>query len=555
SANALLLNGKKVGTNTGDIVALDASGQIDISSLPTGTGTNQLVLGNDKRLKTLTVSGASFISISGQSLSIKKINLASDIQGTLATTYGGLGLTSYTAGDMLYYDSGSAMTNLPIGTEGYMLIVKDGVPAWSGTAPATSHSLLSGQHPDTTPATVQRGDLITGQGATTTWSRLALGTSGQFLRSDGTDSAWYTLTKTDINLGSVENTALSTWAGTTNITTLGTITTGIWNGTTVAIGNGGTGLTTTPSIGQLLIGNGTGYALSTLTQGTGITVSNGAGTITIANAGVTNLTGTTDQINATAATGSITLSLPQSIAVTSTPTFATISTGQGQYELYAMDQNVRTTDGPTFNNLTLSTLTQGTGITVSNGAGVVTITNAGVTNLSGTTNQINATAATGIITLSLPQSIAVTSTPTFASISTGQGQYELYAMDQNVRTTDSPTFSSLTLTNQLTTANGGTGLNSYTTGDILYYASGTTLSKLAKGSDGQILVLSSGAPSWASAVTAVAHPLLSISHSDTNPGTVQRGDLITGQGTTLLTGERSPVKPASSKLTRLTLAR
>jgi fructose-specific component phosphotransferase system IIB-like protein len=38
-----------------------------------------------------------------------------------------------------------------------------------------------------------------------------------------------------VGLGNVENTALSTWAGTANITTVGTITSGTWNGT--AIGN------------------------------------------------------------------------------------------------------------------------------------------------------------------------------------------------------------------------------------------------------------------------------------------------------------------------------
>jgi len=41
-------------------------------------------------------------------------------------------------------------------------------------------------------------------------------------------------TKTDLSLNAVENTALSTWAGTTNITTLGTIATGTWNATVIA---------------------------------------------------------------------------------------------------------------------------------------------------------------------------------------------------------------------------------------------------------------------------------------------------------------------------------
>lgn len=42
------------------------------------------------------------------------------------------------------------------------------------------------------------------------------------------------VTKTDVGLGNVENTALSTWAGSTNIVTVGTITTGTWNGTAIA---------------------------------------------------------------------------------------------------------------------------------------------------------------------------------------------------------------------------------------------------------------------------------------------------------------------------------
>ena len=51
---------------------------------------------------------------------------------------------------------------------------------------------------------------------------------------------------------------------------------------TLAIGNGGTGVTGTPTNGQLLIGNGSGYALANLSAGTGISITNGAGTISLA---------------------------------------------------------------------------------------------------------------------------------------------------------------------------------------------------------------------------------------------------------------------------------
>ena len=92
-------------------------------------------------------------------------------------------------------------------------------------------------------------------------------------------------TKTDLSLDNVENTALSTWTGSTNVTTLGTIATGTWEGTTVAVDQGGTGQTSYTN-GQLLIGNTTGNTLTkaTLTAGSNITITEGAGSISIASA-------------------------------------------------------------------------------------------------------------------------------------------------------------------------------------------------------------------------------------------------------------------------------
>lgn len=65
--------------------------------------------------------------------------------------------------------------------------------------------------------------------------------------ANGLESRSATEVKTDLSLGNVENTALSTWAGTSNITTLGTITTGTWNGNAIPIANGGTGQATAQS--------------------------------------------------------------------------------------------------------------------------------------------------------------------------------------------------------------------------------------------------------------------------------------------------------------------
>ena len=65
----------------------------------------------------------------------------------------------------------------------------------------------------------------------------------------------------------------------------GSITSATWNGSTVAVNRGGTGLGTTPTSGQLLIGNGTNYSLATLTAGTNIAITNTAGGISIATTG------------------------------------------------------------------------------------------------------------------------------------------------------------------------------------------------------------------------------------------------------------------------------
>lgn len=183
--------------------------------------------------------------------------------------------------------------------------------------------------------------------------------------------AMLALSSADVGLGNVQNIALSTWAGSSALTTLGTITTGVWNGTAIAANYGGTGLTSytagnyinaassttlqqrTPaqvladiggqaSSGELTgiaglgttgiaVRTGTGaWATRTLGVGAGITITNPdgvAGAPTISNTGVLSVTGTANQITASAGTGALTLSLPQNIHSGATPTFAQVTVG------------------------------------------------------------------------------------------------------------------------------------------------------------------------------------------------------------------------------------
>lgn len=48
----------------------------------------------------------------------------------------------------------------------------------------------------------------------------------------------------------------------------------------------------------------------------------------------------------------------------------------------------------------------------------------------------------------------------------------------------------------LPTANGGTNITTYTTGDIIYASALNTLSKLSIGSTGQVLTITAGVPAW-----------------------------------------------------------
>ena len=113
-------------------------------------------------------------------------------------------------------------------------------------------------------------------GATTsTLGYTAAGTSGQVLVSGGAGTP--------------------TW--TTNIAGNAANVTG-----TVAVGNGGTGITTTPSNGFIPIGNGTNYTAAAIT-------------------------GTTNQITVTNASGSITLSTPQAINTAASVQFGSFGVG------------------------------------------------------------------------------------------------------------------------------------------------------------------------------------------------------------------------------------
>jgi hypothetical protein len=98
-------------------------------------------------------------------------------------------------------------------------------------------------------------------------------------------------------------------------------------------------------------------------------------------------------------------------------------------------------------------------------------------------------------------------------------------------TPSAATGGAVTVAGTLVTANGGTGLSSFASGDIMYYSSGTLMSKLTIGTAGQILTVNSGAtaPQW-STLTGVAVTTFSAGTTGFTPSTATSG-AITLAGT------------------------
>jgi len=122
---------------------------------------------------------------------------------------------------------------------------------------------------------------------TETASRLLATDGSKYAESVSDLTSWIAGTSNEIDVaddgdGTMTISISSTYAGNSNITTVGTITTGTWNADTIGVDYGGTGQTSYTN-GQLLIGNTTGNTLTkaTLTGGTGINVANGTGSITL----------------------------------------------------------------------------------------------------------------------------------------------------------------------------------------------------------------------------------------------------------------------------------
>lgn len=366
------------------------------------------------------------------------------VAGTLVVGHGGTGLTTLTSGGVMYASSTSAFnTSTSLYFDGSNLSV-------GGTTNPSAY-----------------GRLVLG----TTSSTSATGESLQFLTNKATfaivpngatNAAGVKLSASFANGGQgpiiVENSA-------------GTIATFNADRTlslafALAVGSGGTGLTSTPTNGQLLIGNGTGYTLATLSAGSGVSITNGAGSISI------SATGTGGTVT------SVGLSAPTGFAVTGSPVTTTGTLALAFAAGYSLPTTASQSNWDTAYTDRLKWDGGSTGLVAATGRTSLGATTVGsnlftLTNPSAVTflrvNADNTVSALDAATFRTAIGAGTSSTTgTVTSVSGSGGTTGLTL-------TGGPITSSgtLTLGGTLAVGSGGTGLTALTSGYV-YYGAGTS---------------------------------------------------------------------------------
>jgi hypothetical protein len=158
--------------------------------------------------------------------------------------------------------------------------------------------------------------------------------------------------------------------------------------------------------GTYLAGNGLTLTGNTFTIDTGVTVDlNTAQTLT--NKSISGSTNTLTNIPNNALSNSAITINGTSTSLGGSRTLGTDDISEGSTNKYFTDERAQDAVGNAV----------GTGLSYNDTSGA--ISNSGVTELTGTSNQVSVSGSTGSVTLSLPQNIHSTATPTFSGVTVG----------------------------------------------------------------------------------------------------------------------------------------
>lgn len=463
-----------IGNASTDSLTLNA-GTITSASPTTwnlANGTTLVWKDGSNTLLTLTDAGTiGNLAITGDLDVTGSITNAAWTGDTIITDYGGTGLSSFAAGDILYYSSGTAFTKLAIGSANYVLTSTGSAPQWSNNltlGTATLDTLIitgsSTLGDASTDSTTIRGTLALTD-ATTLDDALIFGTDARLYRSTTNTLRTPDTLIIDANL-SVGTTTTDTKLQVLATTEQLRLNYDVSNYTSFTINSSGD-LIIAPSGGDTTI-TGTLTTSSTLTTQGALLVE---GNTTLGNASTDSLT-----LNA----GTITSASAQTWNIANG---LTLTWKDGTNTLMTL------ADSGTYGTLTVNTLTPST-INAFTLGGAITGNNQNITGVgtftASTINGLTLTSAADGFT------IAGGTTPRTLTV-TGSN----VSINQNLQTTDSPTFAGLTLTTPLALTSGGTNANLTAVNGGIVYSTASALAVSSAGISGQALVSGgAGSPTW-----------------------------------------------------------
>ena len=384
--------------------------------------------------------------------------------------------------------------------------------------------------------------------------------------------------------------------GSGNVSALGTISSGTWQGSTVGVAYGGTGVTASSGANSVVLRDANqNIAVNNVTQALTSTVSAaGTTTLTPASPHFQILTGSTTQTfklpDATTlsngsswifdndstgnltivdnASGTVDVVAPGGYATVFLESNATVAGTWGRFGMIPSETNWGTNSldfgGSTvltngiWQGTTIGTAYGGTGLTGFGSAnyalystsssvltaGTLPVAAGGTAATTFTSNGVlygNGTGALGVTAAGTTGQVLVGNTgsaPSWGTLSSAavtSFQTSLSGLTPNTATTGA-----VTLAGTLGATSGGTGLATYTTGDIIYASATNTLSKLGVGTNGQILTSNGTIPTWttlsSSAVTTFSAGTTGFTPSSATSGAITlAGTLATTNGGTGLT--------------------